>query len=86
VIYCDLYFIQKNPFYPQEKRVKYYYAFVLATGILIFGVTFIEFFEGENIFYYYTFIFITYFSTITYALSFTIIRLKQIGTSTKLKK
>lgn len=49
------------------------------------AVTYIDFFAGENIYYFYTFIFVTYFSGISYTLSYTIYRLKQFGTSSELK-
>jgi hypothetical protein len=34
MLFSDLYLIMKNPFYPKERRVKYYYIFVLITSII----------------------------------------------------
>ena len=76
MIYCDLYFILKNPFKPQLKRLPSYFIFVIFSCIVMLSMTYIDFFADENIYYFYTFVFVTYFSGISYTLSYTIYRLK----------
>lgn len=66
MIYCDLYFILKNPFKPQMSRLFGYYLFVLITCLLILTATFMDYFKGSKIYYFYTFVFVTYLSVITY--------------------
>ena len=44
-ILLDTYFVVKNPFYPKERRVKYYYAFIAFMGIYAFLLNTLVYYE-----------------------------------------
>ena len=85
-IYADLYWTLKNPFYPRDQRVKWYYLFILAS--IVTNMLYNEFIApvGTEVVFrgistYYSVVVPLYFVLISFFLLRTISRLRVQGTS-----